>query len=284
LRVFTELLAENAGLDLDWSVTSSTPDSRNALYAARDVEVIARHFGCLKNDDKRTPMEKKTIEQAQVFRATLGENPLQNIIRAGLSVSFGDQALKLEERRLHSMPLYELAAEVFLAAPDKPDVMAVRLPAILELKSALNKAALAEKIATDNYRNLQDEERSLQSEARFVRDSYPSYRIWLHDKGIARLDSLTSLENSLGKIHSDLQEYVDPNAGILVGVKRDRDILENLLDKSISEMTAIITKQQKHAVEKYDFMREIYHRREKQELGLQPVQSLNQLSNVGPSI
>jgi fido (protein-threonine AMPylation protein) len=85
LREFTRTLAAEAGLRLDWSVTLVSAVQRNALYAARDLEVIARHYPGMTPDTATTPREHYATIQAENFRKTLGEHPLEDIIRAGLT-------------------------------------------------------------------------------------------------------------------------------------------------------------------------------------------------------
>jgi fido (protein-threonine AMPylation protein) len=87
LREFTRSLAAEAGFRLDWTGTNVTADQRNALYAARDLEVITRHYPGMTPATANTREEYEATLQAVSFRKTLGDHPLLDIIRAGLSPS-----------------------------------------------------------------------------------------------------------------------------------------------------------------------------------------------------
>lgn len=109
LREFTRTLAAEAGLRLDWSVTLVSAVQRNALYAARDLEVIARHYPGMTPNTATTPREHYATIQAENFRKTLGEHPLEDIIRAGLTPL---AALKLainDHRKTADTPAVKIA-------------------------------------------------------------------------------------------------------------------------------------------------------------------------------
>jgi len=84
LREFTRSLAAEAGFTLDWTGTNVTAEQRNALYAARDLEVITRHYPGVTPETAEDRRSYEAALQAQSFRSTLGDHPLCDIIRAGL--------------------------------------------------------------------------------------------------------------------------------------------------------------------------------------------------------
>jgi fido (protein-threonine AMPylation protein) len=85
LREFTRTLAAEAGFKLDWTGTNVSPDQRNALYAARDLEVLTRQYPGMTPDTANTPAEYEATLQAASFRKTLGEHPLEKIIQDSLA-------------------------------------------------------------------------------------------------------------------------------------------------------------------------------------------------------
>jgi fido (protein-threonine AMPylation protein) len=85
LREFTRTLAAEAGFTLDWTGTNVTADHRNALYAARDVEVLSRHYPGVTPDNATTPSAYEAALQLESFRKALGDHPLRDLIRAALT-------------------------------------------------------------------------------------------------------------------------------------------------------------------------------------------------------
>jgi fido (protein-threonine AMPylation protein) len=92
LREFTRSLAAEASFRLDWTGTNVTADQRNALYVARDLEVITRRYPGMTPATANTREEYEATLQAGSIRRTLGGHPLLDIIRAGLSPSTTLQA------------------------------------------------------------------------------------------------------------------------------------------------------------------------------------------------
>jgi fido (protein-threonine AMPylation protein) len=87
LREFTRSLAAEAGFVLDWTGTNVTADQRNTLYAARDLEVITRHFPNVTPETAERRDAYEAALQADSFRRTLGDHPLQDLIRKGLTAA-----------------------------------------------------------------------------------------------------------------------------------------------------------------------------------------------------
>lgn len=85
LREFTRTLAAEAGFSLDWTGTNVTADHRNALYAARDVEVLSRHYPGVTPDNATTRSAYEAALQLESFRKGLGDHPLRDVIRAALT-------------------------------------------------------------------------------------------------------------------------------------------------------------------------------------------------------
>lgn len=85
LREFTRELTLAAGFTLDWTGSNVTRESRNFLYAARDIEVISRAFPGLTSETANTPQEHYSTLQLESFRRQLGDHPLEKIIRDGLA-------------------------------------------------------------------------------------------------------------------------------------------------------------------------------------------------------
>lgn len=84
LREFTRSLAAEAGFTLDWTGTNVTAEKRNALYVARDLEVITRHYPGVTPETAEDRRSYEAALQVESFRRTLGDHPLRDIIRAGL--------------------------------------------------------------------------------------------------------------------------------------------------------------------------------------------------------
>jgi fido (protein-threonine AMPylation protein) len=87
LREFMRELAQAAGFTLDWTGSGVTKESRNYLYAARDIEVISRAYPDLTSETANTPQEHYATLQLENFRRQLGDHPLETIIRDGLATS-----------------------------------------------------------------------------------------------------------------------------------------------------------------------------------------------------
>lgn len=85
LREFTRTLAAEAGCTLDWTGTNVTAEHRNALYAARDVEVLSRHYPGVTPDNATTRSAYEAALQLESFRKGLGDHPLRGLIRASLT-------------------------------------------------------------------------------------------------------------------------------------------------------------------------------------------------------
>ncbi|MDD2794644.1 Fic family protein [Acidocella sp.] len=87
LREFTRTLAAEAGFSLDWTGTNVTAEHRNALYAARDVEVLSRHYPGVTPENAGTRDAYEAALQVESFRKGLGDQPLRDLIRAALTES-----------------------------------------------------------------------------------------------------------------------------------------------------------------------------------------------------
>ena len=82
LRTFTKQLAEHTGHSLDWSTTNATAVTRDALYKARDIEVLRRTYP---NIDAISPSQHEGDRRLLKARETLqrfdGVDRLGEIIR-----------------------------------------------------------------------------------------------------------------------------------------------------------------------------------------------------------
>jgi len=65
LRTFTAQLARESGHELDWNTSNAGPQSRDALYIARDIAVIEQHFPGI------TAQEAMTTEDRERYAAAL---------------------------------------------------------------------------------------------------------------------------------------------------------------------------------------------------------------------
>lgn len=84
LRTFTEQLARENGRQLDWGTTNVTPQSRDALYIARDMAVIPLRYPGLTADKVMTVEDREEYEMAFQLHSFRRFDPLQEIVRRSL--------------------------------------------------------------------------------------------------------------------------------------------------------------------------------------------------------
>lgn len=88
LREFTRGLAAAAGYILDWTRSAAGAGARNALYVARDVEVLERAYPGLTEARAMATDDRAEYEawwHLEKLKATRGENTLEQIIAWSLS-------------------------------------------------------------------------------------------------------------------------------------------------------------------------------------------------------
>ncbi len=110
LRAFTEQLAQEAGVNLNWAATNADGRSRDRLYIARDMEVIRRTFPGI---EKGYPAEVITSDEhaATVVLSMYKNAPtLQEIIKAS--------AYRAEDIRAAKAFREQTNAEVLKKYPD----------------------------------------------------------------------------------------------------------------------------------------------------------------------
>ena len=115
LRTFTEQLARENGHKLDWGTTNVTPESRDALYIARDMAVIQLRNPGVSMADAMAASEREDYElkyklASQVERYK-NADPLEEIVRRSLERG-RDQ--KSYDRR---MSIREAAREIVAIEP-----------------------------------------------------------------------------------------------------------------------------------------------------------------------
>lgn len=115
LRTFTEQLARENGHQLDWGTTNVTPQSRDALYIARDMAVIQLRNPGITMADANAAVDRRDYEVKyklanQVERYKLAD-PLDEIVRRSLERGRDQQPV---DRRL---PLVDVAREIAVVAP-----------------------------------------------------------------------------------------------------------------------------------------------------------------------
>ena len=87
LREFTRELAAEAGLTLAWETTGGDARARNALYMARDIEVLQRAFPDLTPERAMQTNDRSEYEASfalEALRRNVGDNTLQAIITRNL--------------------------------------------------------------------------------------------------------------------------------------------------------------------------------------------------------
>jgi cell filamentation protein len=90
LREFTRELAEAAGYVLTWTGSGVGTEARNALYVARDVEVLERAYPGLTGERAMTTDDRSEYEawwHLEKLREMRGENTLERIVAASLAPS-----------------------------------------------------------------------------------------------------------------------------------------------------------------------------------------------------
>jgi cell filamentation protein len=112
LRTFTAQLASEAGHKLDWNTTNVTPQSRDALYVARDLAVIRLRYPDIETADDKTLFRDRKMRQAamqlDLYRTF---DPRHEIIRRSLEPGRDEAPY---DRR---MPVLEAAREIGVVAP-----------------------------------------------------------------------------------------------------------------------------------------------------------------------
>ncbi len=111
LRTFTAQLASEAGHKLDWNTTNVTPQSRDALYIARDMAVIQHHYPGLTADKMMTVDTREEYQLAFQLHVYRRHDPLQEIIRR--SLEHGRDQAPYDRR----MSVMEAAREIGVVAP-----------------------------------------------------------------------------------------------------------------------------------------------------------------------
>ena len=88
LREFMRCLADAAGYTLDWTQAGMGAEARNALYVARDVEVLERFYPGL-NEERAMATDDRAEYQAwwnlEKLRRLRGENTIERIFARALT-------------------------------------------------------------------------------------------------------------------------------------------------------------------------------------------------------
>ncbi len=111
LRSFTEQLARESGHELDWGTTNVTPQSRDALYVARDMAVIQLRYPGMTAEKTMTLEDRQEYEMALQLSIYQLHDPLQEIVRQ--SLERGRDAEPYNRR----MSVPEVVREIAAVAP-----------------------------------------------------------------------------------------------------------------------------------------------------------------------
>lgn len=114
LRTFTEQLARENGHKLDWGTTNVTPQSRDALYIARDIAVIQQRYPGLTADQMMTVEDREKYEMAVQLHDYRLADPLQEIVRR--SLERGRDAEPYDRRMSVTETVHEIRAVADTAA------------------------------------------------------------------------------------------------------------------------------------------------------------------------
>lgn len=86
LRLFTEQIAKEGGLELDWNKTNQNVNARDALYKARDLEVSKRSHPNLTIDKMREASQSQ-YEAYDTQKKLSNVKPLEQIFKENLTVN-----------------------------------------------------------------------------------------------------------------------------------------------------------------------------------------------------
>jgi cell filamentation protein len=84
LRTFTAQLASESGHELDWNTSNAGPQTRDALYIARDIAVIEQHFPGITAQEAMTTEDRERYAAALMLGTHAEADRLPELLRISL--------------------------------------------------------------------------------------------------------------------------------------------------------------------------------------------------------
>ena len=194
LRTFTEQLARENGHQLDWGTTNVTPESRDALYIARDMAVIQlRNPGVSMADamaaSTREDYELKYKLANQVERYKYAD-PLEEIVRRSLERGRDHEPY---ERRV---PIMDVVREIAVVEPIAR-IQAARNVEEVRLAVLRKKEPASEQDRATNMRDWVVREGTLSALTDRLTNVASGHITIKHDPGASALDRLTAVADGI---------------------------------------------------------------------------------------
>lgn len=219
LRTFTEQLARENGHELDWGTTNVTPQSRNALYIARDMAVIQiRNPGVSMADamaaTTREDYELKFTLANQVQRYR-NADPLQEIVRRSLENGRDQQPY---DRR---MSITEVVREIAAVEPVARS-QAERSVEETRLAVLRKTAPASDQDKATNMRDWVAREGTTAALTERLENVTSGHITIRHDPGASALDRLTAVADGINLELAKQRTIASPTVTLPIGdVARD---------------------------------------------------------------
>lgn len=222
LRTFTEQLARENGHKLDWGTTNVTPESRDALYIARDMAVIQLRNPGVSMADAMAASEREDYElkyklASQVERYK-NADPLEEIVRRSLERGRDQEPY---DRR---MSIREAVREIVAIEPIAQK-QAERNVEDIRLAVLRKKEPAAELDRATNMRDWVAREGTVSALTARLANVSSGHITITHEPGASALDRLTAVADG---INLELaKQRTDPTPAITPPVRQiDRGDLE----------------------------------------------------------
>lgn len=223
LRTFTEQLARENGHKLDWGTTNVTPESRDALYIARDMAVIQLRNPGVSMADAMAASEREDYElkyklASQVERYK-NADPLEEVVRRSLERG------RHQEPYDRRMSIREVAREIVAIEPIAQK-QAERNVEDIRLAVLRKKEPAAELDRATNMRDWVAREGTVSALTDRLANVSSGHITIIHEPGASALNRLTAVADG---INLELaKQRTDPTPAIAPPVRQiDRGDLEH---------------------------------------------------------
>ena len=192
LRTFTEQLARENGHQLDWGTTNVTPESRDALYIARDVAVIELRYPGLTADSLMTVDDRQEYEMAFQLNSYRLHDPLREIVRR--SLERGRDPEPYDRRMTITEAVREIAAVAPVALNQAERAVETTRLAALRLKGPLSEHEQA--ADRRDWVARQGNMTALTERLELIEGGHITIR---HEPGAPALERLVALADGIGR-------------------------------------------------------------------------------------
>jgi fido (protein-threonine AMPylation protein) len=153
LRSFTRQLAEQTGHELDWNITNANAVTRDALYKARDIEVLRRTYPAIDAvSASQQEGDRLMLKAAETLRRFANADRLDELIRQSaeqsLATVVGTQTVPIDDAEAEIAALLPAARRQAAATEETTRVASLRNRSLVPAHSQ----ALARKSMLDGER------------------------------------------------------------------------------------------------------------------------------------